>query len=374
MAAYIKGVGMTAFGSSEKSSLEMSYGAILEALQDSNMPIEKIDAIVVARNDFSSDGENQRLFGGMLCSMLQRNIPIVQVSSACASGGVALWNASRLGYDNVLAVGVEKLSSATTAQVTSDFLTAAQSVYEQDEGLIFPAQYALVAQDFMKKSGATMADLGLIALKNHENASTNEKAKFFGKNITKELLEKSSVVCSPFRVLDCSISVDGAAAVVVSKSPTDIEIAGSALATSPLGVFEMNDLSSFSSTKEAAKSAYQQAGIIAQDISCAEVHDAFTSAEIMAYEDLGFAKKGEGKVLIREGKTKLSGVIPVNMSGGLKARGHPVGATGIAQIYELVNQLRGKSGKRQVANPKLGLAHNVGGCGTTAVVHILRKK
>ncbi len=364
---------MTRFGSADKSSHEMCYEAILEALDDADLSLEKIGAIVVARNDFSSDGENQRLFGGMLSSVLQKSIPIIQVSAACASGGVALWNAIRLEHENVLAVGVEKLSPATTAQVTTDFLTAAQSVYEQDEGMIFPAQYALVAQQYMKTYGATMGDLGLVALKNHENASTNEKAKFFGKNISKELLEKSPVVCSPFRVLDCSISVDGGAAAVVSKNNSDIEIAGSGLCTSPLGVFEMGDMTSFFSTKEAAKQAYQQAGIIAQDISLAEVHDAFTSAELMAYEDLGFAKKGEGKQLIREGKTKLNGPIPVNMSGGLKARGHPVGATGLAQIYELVKQLRGEAGKRQVNNAKMGLAHNVGGCGTTAVVHVLRK-
>lgn len=373
MVAYIKGVGMTKFGSIERSSYEMCADAIIEASKNADMPLEKIDAIVVARNDFSSDGENQRLFGGMISSFFQRTLPIIQVSAACASGGVALWNAVRLDYENILAVGVEKLSPATTAQVTTDFLTAAQNVYEQDEGLIFPAQYALVTQQFMKATGTTMGDLGLVALKNHENASTNEKAKFFGKNITKELLEKSPVVCSPFRVLDCSISVDGAAAVIVSKSKTDIEIAGSGLSTNPLGVFEMPDLTSFSSTKEAAKLAYAMAGIIAQDVSMAEVHDAFTSAEIMAYEDLGFSKKGEGKQLIREGKTKINEQLPINMSGGLKARGHPIGATGLAQIYELVKQLRGETGKRQVANAKIGLAHNVGGCGTTAAVHILRK-
>jgi acetyl-CoA C-acetyltransferase len=373
MAAYIKGVGMTRFGSTDRSSYEMCSDAIVEAVKDADVSVEKIDAIVVARNDFSSDGENQRLFGGMLSSLLGRNIPILQVSAACASGGVALWNAIRMEHENVLAVGVEKLSPATTSQVTSDFLTAAQSVYEQDEGLIFPAQYALVAQQFMKATGTTVGDLGLVALKNHDNASLNEKAKFFGKNITKDLLERSFVVCSPFRVLDCSISVDGAAAVIVSKSKTDIEIAGSGLSTSPLGIFEMQDLTSFSSTKEAARQAYAMAGIIAQDVSIAEVHDAFTSAEIMAYEDLGFSKKGEGKQLIREGKTKINGQIPVNMSGGLKARGHPVGATGLAQIYELVKQMRELSGKRQVSNAKIGLSHNVGGCGTTAAVHVLRK-
>ncbi len=374
MASFIRGVGMTNFRSTRKNSHEMCFDAIEEAIKDAGIPVEKIDAVVLARNDFSSDGEHQRLFAGMISSILQRHLPVFQVSAACASGGVALWNAARLEYENILAIGVEKLSVATTAQVTTDFLTAAQSVYEQDEGLIFPAQYALVAQQYMKATGATISDLGMVALKNHGNASYNEKARFFGKTITKEMLEKSPVVCSPFRVLDCSISVDGAAAAIISKKESDIEIAGSGLCTSPLGVFEMQDMTSFISTTEAARIAYGQAGIIAHDVSCAEVHDAFTSAELMAYEDLGFAKKGEGKHLIREGKTNLNGQIPVNMSGGLKARGHPVGATGLAQVYELVQQLRGKAGKRQVSGPKIAVAHNVGGCGTTAVVHVLRKK
>jgi acetyl-CoA C-acetyltransferase len=373
MGTYIKGVGMTPFGNFQKSSHELCFDAIMEALLDAHMDPSQIDAIVIGKNDFSLDGEHQRLVSGILSSILKKEIPIFQVSAACASGGIALWNAAQLNYGTVLALGVEKLSFASTPQITSEFLTAAESVYEQDEGVIFPAQYALAAQEYMKVSGATSNDFGLVALKNHENAFLNEKARFFGKKISKEMIDESAVVCSPLRIMDCSVSVDGAAAVIISKDKADIEIAGSGMSTTSLGIFERENLSSFSVTREAAKLAYQEAGIIAQDVNCAEVHDAFTPAEIMAYEDLGFSKKTEGKTLIREGKTKLNGSIPINMSGGLKAKGHPVGATGLSQVYEIVKQLRGEARGRQISNPKIGLTHNVGGCGTTCVVHVLKK-
>jgi acetyl-CoA C-acetyltransferase len=364
---------MTSFKEQNKAAYELCFEAITEALQDSSLTAEKIDAIVLAKNDFMVDGEHQRLFGGILGSLFQKNTPIFQVNAACASGGVALWSAARMNYENILAVGVEKLSSASTAHITSEFLTAAESRYEQDEGVIFPAQYALVAQQYMVKHTAGIEDLALVAYKNHGNAALNEKAKFFGKSVPLQMIERSPVVCSPFRVFDCSISVDGAAAVVVSRSKSDIELAGSGMSTGAMAAFEMEDMTSFPSTIAAARDAYGQAAISLEEVRCAEVHDAFTSAELMAYEDLGFCKKGGAKELIREGNTKLNGSLPVNMSGGLKARGHPVAATGLAQVYELVKQMRNNAGKRQISNPKVAVAHNVGGCGTTAVVHVLRK-
>ena len=363
---------MTAFGTHAKTSHELCYEAVQEALKDGNVDASSIDAIVVGRNDFMDDGEHQRLFAGIVANLFQRPIPIFQISAACASGSVALYNAAKLDAKNVLVLGVEKLTPQTSAQATSEILTAAESVYEQAEGVIFPAQYALVAQHYMKKYDVSMDDLGLVAIKNHQNACLNEKAKFFNKIITMELVRKSPIVCSPFRLLDCSISVDGAAAIIISSEKTDIEIAGAAMATSRLGIFESQDMASFEATKTAAAQAFAKAQISAADIQCAEVHDAFTSAELMAYEDLGFAKPGEAKDLIRKGVTKLAGTLPINTSGGLKARGHPVSATGLAQIYELVKQMRGKAGKRQVHAIKHALAHNMAGCGTTAVVHILR--
>src|SRR3989338_8211468 len=187
------------------------------------------------------------------------------------------------------------------------------------------------------------------------------------------MIKKSPVICSPLRLFDCSISVDGAAAAIITKEKTDIEIAGSSLCADRLPAFEASDMTSWEATKLCAAQAYREAGISPKDIDCVELHDAFTPVELMAYEDLGFCEKGEGKKLIRKGRTKLNGDLPVNMSGGLKAKGHPISATGVSQIYELTKQLRNQADKRQVDNPRIGIAHNVGGVGSSVTVHVLRK-
>ena len=374
MPVYVKGVGMTKFGVHSKTSQELCYEAALEAIQDAEISLENINAIVISRGDSTVDGERQRLFPSVISSILQKeNIPITQVTAACSGGGAALWDAIHSGYGNVLVIGVEKLTQIPTKIVTDDLMIASERIYEQTEGLNFPAQNALVAQQYMMKYGATEDDLALVALKNHDNAFLNPKARFYGKKVTLEMIKKSPVVASPLRLFDCSISVDGAAAAIISKDKSDIEIAGSGLSTSNLASFEREDMTSWNSTVTAAKIAYKEAGIKPKDIDIAEVHDAFTPVELISYEDLGFAGKGKGKELIREGHTNLSGKLPVNASGGLKAKGHPISATGVSQIYELVLQLRGQAGKRQVDNVKIGLAHNIGGAGSTASVHILKK-
>jgi acetyl-CoA C-acetyltransferase len=250
---------------------------------------------------------------------------------------------------------------------------AAERLYEQSEGLIFPAQNALVAQQYMMKYGADLDDLALVAFKNHENAYLNPKARFYRKRVTLDEIRNSPVVASPLRLFDCSISVNGASACILSKEKTDIKIAGSGLCTSRLTAFESEDMSSWEATKISAKKAYSEAGINAKDIDVAELHDAFTSVELISYEDLGFCNKGEGKQLIRDGTTKLNGKLPVNTSGGLKAKGHPISATGLAQIYELVKQLRNQAEQRQIDNVKYALAQNIGGAGSNVSVHILEK-
>jgi len=188
-----------------------------------------------------------------------------------------------------------------------------------------------------------------------------------------DMITKSPIVASPLRLFDCSIPCNGAAAVIISKEKTRIEIAGSGLSTSKLTSFEREDMTSWNSSINAAKIAYNQANITPKDIGIVEIHDAFTPVELISYEDLGFCKKGKGVNLIRDGTTKINGKLPVNTSGGLKAKGHPISATGVSQIYELFLQLSGEAGKRQVDNIDYGLAHNIGGAGCISSVHILKR-
>ncbi|MBU1704642.1 MAG: hypothetical protein KJ922_04720, partial [Nanoarchaeota archaeon] len=246
-------------------------------------------------------------------------------------------------------------------------------VYSQQEGLVFPAENALLAQQHMLKFGTTTDDLAEIAFKNHENAFLNPKANFYQKRVTLDAIKSSPVVASPFRLFDCSISVNGAAAAIISKDKTDIEVAGSGMATDYLFTFDRESLTELKATKIAAEEAYKQAGIGPEEVNIAEVHDAFTILELMAYEDLGFCKKGEGSDMIREGIVKIDGKLPVNTSGGLKARGHPISPTGVAQIYEVVKQLRGQAKERQVSDAKYGLTENKGGVGASITVHVFKK-
>jgi len=225
----------------------------------------------------------------------------------------------------------------------------------------------------MLKYSATSDDFALVAYKNHQNAFLNPKARFYKKEVTLNQIKKSPVVASPLRLFDCSLSVNGAAAAILTRDKTDIEIVGSSLFVDRLSAFESEDMTSWAATKLAAEEAYKQAGVVPSDIDIAEVHDAFTSVELISYEDLGFCGKGEAKRLIRKGKTSIDGELPVNTSGGLKAKGHPISATGISQIYELVKQMRNECGERQVDNIKHALAQNIGGAGSTVTVHILKK-
>jgi len=374
---YIKGAGMSNFDISQKGSYERIYECVNEALESGDVSLGEIDAVFVSNGEPGTNGESQKHIGPMMSSMFQRKIPMITVPAGCGGGGAALWNSINYqktsNANNILVIGFEKLVANISENVTDEMLMGGERVYEQAEGMIFPAQNALVAQQYMMKYNATSDDLALVALKNHDNAFLNPKARFYGKKVTLEMIKKSPVVASPLRLFDCSIPCNGAAAVVISKDKTDVEITGSGLSTSKLTSFEREDMTSWSSTTQAAKIAYDQSGIKANDVDIVEIHDAFTPVELISYEDLGFVEKGKGAELIRNGDVKLNGKLPVNTSGGLKAKGHPISATGISQIYELVLQLRGQAGKRQVDNLKVGLAHNIGGAGSIASVHVLKK-
>ncbi|MEK6943213.1 MAG: thiolase family protein [Nanoarchaeota archaeon] len=370
---FIKGVGMTKFGSQQSTSQALVYEAAVEAVEDSNISMEDIDAVVVSSIDNESTGERQRLFACVLSSILKKKVPILNSTAVCGGGGAALWTAGKMNYNNILVVGVEKLLTNTSPRLTDEIMMAAERIYEQSEGLNFPAQNALVAQQYMMRYKATMDDLALVAFKNHQNAYMNPKAKFYKKAVTLKQIQKSPVVASPLRLFDCSLSVNGAAAAVLSKDKSDIEIKASSLCVDRLSSFESEDMTTWPASKITAQEAYKQAGISPSDIDIAELHDAFTSVELISYEDLGFCKPGEAKNLIREGFTNINGKLPVNTSGGLKAKGHPISATGLSQIYELAKQMRGLAGERQIGNIKYGLAQNIGGAGSTVTVHILEK-
>ena len=371
---FIKGVGMTKFGISDKLSHQLAYDASLDALQDADMKFDEIDAIVVSNMEFFQSVEKQRHFASLMSSMFRTNKPIIRVPAACSGGGAAFWLANQFDFDNILVVAAEKLMTMKSEYITDEFMMGAETRYEQDDGLIFPSQNALVAQEYFLKYPETNLDhLSLIAFKNHNNAFLNPKAKFFQTKVSLEKIKSSPVVCSPLRLFDCSISVDGASAAVITKDKTDINVIGSDLQTDFLPTFEREDNTTWDATTNSARNAYSEAGMGASDVDISEIHDAFTIVELVAYEDLGFAKPGESYKKIEDGYFELDGKLPVNTSGGLKAKGHPVSATGVAQIYELVKQLRNECGDRQVNNAKIGLAQNIGGAGGTITCNIVKK-
>jgi acetyl-CoA C-acetyltransferase len=371
---YVKGVGMTRFDYSQKYWWQLAYEAAIEALKDAKMDISSIDAIVFTGMSSAAGGEHQTHKTSFLSGLFKTNVPIIETPSVCGGGGVAFWTALRLGFNNVLVLSGEKLTDNKSEVVTDYILSAAERVIEQSEGMLFPVQNALVWQMYMKKYGGSMDDLSLIAFKNHNNAALNPHAYFYKRPLDLEKIKNSPEVASPLRLMDCSLSVNGGAAVIVSREETDIEIVGSGFATDYLMTFEREDLTHFNATKMAAKEAFNQAGIAPKDVNVAEIHDAFTSVELISYEDLGFAEEGKGGELIRSGKVNLKGEMPINTSGGLKAKGHPISVTGLAQIYEITKQLRGECGERQVDNAKIGLTHNIGGAGGSVTVHIFKKK
>ncbi|MGC8998485.1 MAG: thiolase domain-containing protein [Candidatus Bathyarchaeia archaeon] len=311
------------------------------------------------------------------------HIPATRTEAACSSSGAALRAAiftiaSGL-CDVVMAGGVEKMTHRSTSEVTEFLAMASDFPFEQWHGITFPGLFALMATAHMHKYGTTEAQLAHVAVKNHYNGSLNPKAHM-QKEIALEQALSSRVIAWPLKLFDCSLITDGASCLILTKpeiakkyTDTPVHIIGSGQASDTIGMYEREDFTSLRAAKLAAKQAYEMAGVKPEEIDVAEVHDCFTIAEIIAYEDLGFCKPGEGGKLAEKGETSLKGRIPVNTSGGLKAKGHPVGATGTAQAYEIYLQLTGQAGKRQVADAEIGLTHNVGGSGATATVHIYKR-
>ncbi len=409
----VVGAGMSKFGSfPEKSSRDLFVEAYLEMLKsiDKGFDPEAIDSIYAGNYSsdlFEGQGHTAPLIAEA-AGLTPR--PAVRVEDACASGGVAFRQgviavASGM-FDAVLVTGYEKMTNLPTSQVTDALATAGDTLFEIPAGFTFPGFYAAIATAYMHKYGMTPEHLMKVTLKNHENGALNPKAQFnvtipgWMKGRVEAAIKKGKpvptwqtvwdflhddaanpMIAWPLRLFDCSPVTDGAAAVLLvpaerahEYTDSPIYLTGTGLA-SDVALHSRADLTTLSAAKNAAHTAYEMAGVGPQDIRIAEVHDCFTIAEVVASEDLGFFAPGEGYKMADEGVTSRLGPKPINTSGGLKAKGHPVGASGVAQIYEVWKQMRGEAGERQVpGDVPLALTHNVGATGTTCVVNIFERR
>jgi len=380
----IIGVGITEFGELwDYSFREIGIRAGMEALNDANILSDQIDAMFVG-NMSAGRFIDQEHIGALIADyagLAHNNIPSTRVEAGGASGALAIREAflsiAAGLHDIVVVGGAEKMTDIGDAEVTEIQSSAADQEWETVFGATYGSLYALMATRHMHEYGTTREQLSSVAVKNHRHGALNPKAQF-KREIKPEAVERSPIVSSPLRMLDGAPNSDGAAAVVMcpldmakKSSEMPVEILATAQACDTFALHQRKSITEMMATKIAARRACEMAKIEMKDIDVAEVHDNFTITEIMAIEDLGFFPKGEGGKASLEGKTTLGGEIVINPSGGLKARGDPVGATGVAQVVEIVEQLRGRGDKRQVTDAKTGLAHNVGGTGATAIVHIL---
>jgi acetyl-CoA acetyltransferase len=380
--AAVVSTGMSMIGRfPELNGRELVVEAFLEAWAScKNLGRKDIGAVFVGNQ--SETYEHQIMYGSLVSDWLGL-LPkgSMRVEGCAAAGALALQSgvtAIMSGlHDVVLVCGVEKMSLRTTNEITDALMSASDLALEQYNGLTFPSIYALMARDHMSKYGSTEDDLAKVAVKNHGNALENPKAQMH-KKISVDEVMKSKVIASPLKLYDCSPVSDGAAVAILCKpeiatrfSDSPTFVVGMGNSSDTIGLYEREEISWPGAVAEACTQAYRMAGVEPDNICLAEVHDAFTINEILHYEAARFADKGKGQELIRNHETEIAGKIPVNPSGGLKARGHPVGATGLCQIYEIHNQLIGACGKRQVPAAKLGLAINEGGSNAIVTTHIL---
>lgn len=378
----IIGVSQTKFGELWESSFrDLIVEAGADAIEDSNIEGKDLESMYVG-NMSAGLFVRQEHIAALIADYTGLNpVPCARVEAACASGGLALRQgimAVASGYhDIVVSAGVEKMTDVVDA--TSAIATAADQEWEAQQGITFPSLYAMMARRHMYEYGTTREQLAMFSVVNHKNAAKNPKAQYpFEISVDKVL--NSTMVADPLTLLDCSPISDGASAVVLcpaedAKKYTDtpIYVKASAQASGTIGLHSRKSITTIESTKHAAKKALNMANMTNKDIDMVEVHDCFSINGILAIEDLGFFEKGKGGQAVEDGLTEIDGEIAVNPSGGLKARGHPLGATGISQVAEIVWQLRGEAGKRQVNDAEVGMTHNIGGTGGTAAVHIFSR-
>ncbi len=378
----IIGAGHGKFGRrSDATVQELAFEAFRMAMEDAGIERGMLDASVIAA---VPEYHKQRSVAGVVQEYLNLNpLPTWLTEVACASGSAALrtaWMAIQSGLHDVVAViGCQKMTEMETAEILALMGRVGEVQWESVFGTTFPGYYAMFAQRHMHEFGTTHEQMLAVGVKNHHYGALNPNA-LFQKEITLAKALESEPVSSPFCVYDCCANADGAACLILAceekaKSITDkvVWLDGVGCATASMSVLRRPDLVGLPSAQEAARRAYQMAGVTPRDIKVAEVHDCFTVAEIMAYEDLGFCKKGEGGHYIADRRSYIGGEVAVNVDGGLKSKGHPIGATGVSMAYEIVKQLRGECGKRQVPNAGVGLTHNVGGIGQYTFVHVFKR-
>ena len=378
----VVGVGMTKFGEIwEKSFRDLYVEAALAAIDDAG--VDRLDSMHIGCMT-SGLFVGQEHVGSLMADYLgQKNLAASRVESACASGGLAFRQAfievASGMSDIVMAGGVEKMTDIGSDGATYALAAAADQEYEVFHGATFPGLYALMAVAHMEKYGTTREMLSAVSVKNHHNGAMNPFAQY-PFEVTKEQVESSVMVASPLRILDCSPITDGGAAVILTTvdiakklGKPIIKVIGSGHATDMIALHSRDDITTIKATMVAAEQAFKMAGKTIKDIDFAEVHDCFTIAEIIVMESLGLYEPGKAGEAVLKGETALEGSFPINTSGGLKSKGHPVGATGVAQMVEVVKQLRGEAenGRQLKNNPKTALTQNMGGSGGSTLVHIL---
>jgi acetyl-CoA C-acetyltransferase len=381
---FLIGAAGTKYGKSNLTARDLSMLASKHAIESSGIKSHDIQAAFVA-NAFGM-AEKQGHLGPLLMSSLGiPHVPSSTIEAACCSGGSAFReayiNVASGFYDVMLVTGTEKVSHLDTLTATTYFAYGGDYLFEGNSGASFPGLYAAMARAHMHEYGTTEEELAAVAVKNHNNGIFNEKAHL-QKKITVDDVLKSPVVADPLKFFDSCPFSDGAAAVIIASEEfmnkngleKKVSIKGSGRSGGSGSLHTRDNISSLESTIKASREAFGQAGINVKEIDFAEVHDCFTIAEIIAMEDLGIFEKGQASKAVVEGRTAINGEIPINPSGGLKSKGHPVGATGVGQIVEVFDQLTGNSGKRQVNDARIGLTHNVGATGGSCAVHIFERE
>ena len=377
------GIGETQFGELwDKSFRELGIEAGLKAIEDSGIAAEDLDAIYVGNMSAGKfiDQEHVSALVADYSGLADQHLPAVRVEGGGACGAIAILQAAMAiasgMHDIVIVGGAEKMTDVGDVQAGAILSATADQEWESVFGATFAGLYAMMARRHMYEFNTTREQMAQVAVKNHKNGALNPHAQF-QREITPDMVLKAPWVAEPLSVFDCAPLSDGAAAVVLCAmdrarkfSDTPVRILGSGQASDFLALHDRRDLTTMDATVVAGKRAFHAAGVTPDKVQVGEVHDNFTITEIIAIEDLRFVKKGLGGMATEEGETALNGKISVNTSGGLKARGQPVGATGVAQAVEIVRQLRGEAGKRQVSNAEIGLTHTLGGTGATAVVHL----
>jgi len=377
------GVGVTKFGKHDRSSGELFAEAAVDALADAQLPPSAVQALYYG-NVVGGETEHQLHTGPQAASILGiPTVPTTRFETACASSHAAFRHAVMeiaAGISDIVLVGGgERVLNVPTADSTEYFAYASDATWEQPLGLTFPGVFALVARAHMAKHGTTEEQMAAVAVKNHKHGTMNPKAQF-QKEITLDMVMKSAYVADPLKLYDCCPFTDGGAAVILAseevarKHRRAVWVLGTAAASDSMLLGDKKDLSRVTATERAAKAAYQQAGKSPADVDVVELHDCFTIAEIVATEGLGLFEPGAGGIAAERGWTSLGGKVPVNPSGGLKSKGHPIGATGAAQIAEIVTQLRGEAGPRQVGGARTGVTHTLGGNTATVLVSLFGRE